>query len=246
MNLYVYDDFLNKSRYNRAINRIEIRLTDLGLNGKIIRLGSIKNINSLIQQEVRNGAKNIIAVGNNETANKVASALVDDKLNEIFYKDILFSIIPVGDNQSIANALGIEKEEKACNIILARRVETINIGKVSKHYFLNKAEISNDLININFKNDFKVEVPKNSKTTIYNLNDNIAFKQNNLFNINKDNLKIIINDKSNSFSFFASEYIKISGNSNILLDNYKTTTLPNEIEILTNKLKVIVGKNRLF
>jgi hypothetical protein len=98
MNLYIYDDFLNKSRYNKAINRVEIRLTDLGLNGKIIRLGTIKNINSLIQQEIRNGVKNVIAVGNNKTANKVVTALIKDKLNNIFSQDVLFSLIPIGDN----------------------------------------------------------------------------------------------------------------------------------------------------
>jgi hypothetical protein len=246
MNLYVYDDFLNKSRYNRTINRIEIRLTDLGLNGKIIRLGSIKNINSLIQQEIRSGAKNIIAVGNNETANKVASALVDDKLSEIFTKDILFSIIPVGENQSIANSLGMEKEEKACNIILARRIENINIGLASNKYFINKAEIFNQSINLDFKKEFLIEVPKKTKLTIYNLNDNPKFKSNNLFTSNKDKLKILISDTNNNYSFFSQDLVKINGNSNILLDNYKTISLPSEIRILNNKLKVIVGKNRLF
>lgn len=246
MNLYVYDDFLNKSRYNRAINRIEIRLTDLGLGGKIIRLGAIKNINSLIQQEIRNGAKNIIAVGNNETANKVASALVDDKLNEIFSKDLIFSIIPVGDNQSIANSLGIEKEEKACNIILARRIELINVAEISKNYFLNKAEIFNESVNIDLKDNYEIETPKNSKTTIYNLNDDIDFQNNDLFITNKDNLKILIKEKSGNYSFFANNKVKITNKANILLDNYKTLSLPNEINIIKNKLKVIVGKNRMF
>ena len=44
MYVYIYDDYLNKGRYNKAINRMEIRLTDLALNGKIIRLSGIKNI----------------------------------------------------------------------------------------------------------------------------------------------------------------------------------------------------------
>jgi hypothetical protein len=53
MNIYIYDDYLNKSKYNRVLNRVEIRLTDLGLNGKIIRLGSIKNIRDVIQNEIK-------------------------------------------------------------------------------------------------------------------------------------------------------------------------------------------------
>ena len=38
---------------------MEIRLTDLGLNGKIIRLGGIKNIKGTIQNEIKLGAKTI-------------------------------------------------------------------------------------------------------------------------------------------------------------------------------------------
>mgnify|MGYP000966424279 FL=1 len=73
MHVYIYDEHLNKAKYNRAINRLEIRLTDLGLNGKIIRLGGIKNIKATIQNEIKLGAKTIVAVGNNQTVNKPIS-----------------------------------------------------------------------------------------------------------------------------------------------------------------------------
>ena len=35
MHVYIYDEHLNKAKYNRAINRLEIRLTDL-IKWKII------------------------------------------------------------------------------------------------------------------------------------------------------------------------------------------------------------------
>ncbi len=109
MNTYIYDDFLNKGRYRRALNKVEIRLTDLVLNGKIIRLGSIKNVKEVIQTEIKNGVKTIVAVGNNATANKVISAMITNKAYDFFQKDVLFSIIPIGDNNSIATSFGIKK-----------------------------------------------------------------------------------------------------------------------------------------
>jgi hypothetical protein len=84
MHVYIYDDYLNKGKYHKVINRIEIRLTDLGLNGKIIRLGDIKNIKGTIQNEIKLGAKTIIAVGNNQTVNKIIGALVDADIYEEF------------------------------------------------------------------------------------------------------------------------------------------------------------------
>ncbi len=244
MNLFVYDDFLNKSRYNRVLNKIEIRLTDLGLNGKIIRLGSIKNINSLVHQEVRNGAKNIIAVGNNETANKVVSALVDDSLSDLFLKNILFSLIPIGDNQSIARSLGIEKEEEACNTILARRIEKINIGLAGKSFFINKAEIIKPQIGLDI-NDFKIEIKEKNHLNIYNLNDNPQLL-NKDFNFNKEKVKILINGKNNDLSYFQCDQVKVNGDAQLTLDNAKSINLPTNISLVKNKLNVIVGKNRLF
>ncbi len=244
MNLFVYDDFLNKSRYNRVLNKIEIRLTDLGLNGKIIRLGSIKNTNSLIQQEVRNGAKNIIAVGNNFTANKVITALVDNNLSDLFLKNILFSLIPIGDNQSIAQSLGIEKEEEACNIILARRVEKINIGLAGNYFFINKAEIKKANVLLNF-NDFNVEVPAKNTTCIYNLNDNPVLLNKNR-NIDNNKLKVLITNKSGDLSYLQTDKLQINTENLILLDDSISISLPKKISLLKNKLNVIVGKNRLF
>ena len=111
MNIYIYDDYLNKSKYSRILNRVEIRLTDLGLNGKIIRLGAIKNIRDVIQNEIKNGAKTIVAVGNNQTVNKIIGSVIDNELYGFFQKNILFSIILIGEDNSIANSLGIKKEE---------------------------------------------------------------------------------------------------------------------------------------
>ncbi len=246
MNVYIYDDFLNKNRHQRALNKIEIRLTDLGLNGKIIRLGAIKNIKLLIQQELRNGAKNIVAVGNNATINKVASALVSDSLYDSFSQDVLLSIIPVGDNQSIAKSLGIKKEEEACNTILARRIETIDVGVAGSHFFLNKAELSGNDIQVEFPQDYSLETLNKSSFIIYNLNDNPDLKNEVRLSPNDGKLGLLINGRSKDQSYFSVEEVKITSKNLLLLDEVIEIQTPTKVSVLNKKIKIIVGRDRLF
>lgn len=246
MNVYIYDDFLNKSRYRRALAKVEIRLTDLGLNGKIIRLGAIKNVREAIQSEIKNGAKNIIAVGNNETVNKVVSAIMSSKSYDLFKKELLFSIIPIGDNNSIAESLGIKRSEDACNIILARRVENINIAWAGKNIFINKLEIIDSNLKIEVDNKYEIElINKKNSAQIINIADK---KSLNFFEkINpQDNLLNIMIDKGRDETFVASKNIKIIGVGEVILDSCLLEKTPIDIGLLQENLNIIVGKERSF
>lgn len=246
MNAYIYDDFLNKGRYRRALNRVEIRLTDLGLNGKIIRLGAIKNVKDAIQAEIKNGIKNIIAVGNNETANKVISAMISNKAYGFFQKDILFSIIPIGNNNSIAASFGINKEEEACNILLARRIKQVDIGIAGNNIFLNKAELISDNAHININDEYSLELTRKTRVQIINLNDNPSIIYGDRVNPYDNKLNLIINNKTPEATFITSDNIKISGSGEIILDESVAIPLPAELGIIQEKINIIVGKDRSF
>ncbi|MFZ2310161.1 MAG: diacylglycerol kinase family protein [Patescibacteria group bacterium] len=246
MNIYIYDDFLNKSKFNRVLNRVEIRLTDLGLNGKIIRLGSIKNVRDVIQNEIKNGAKTIVAVGNNQTVNKIIGSIIDNELYGFFQKNILFSIIPIGDDNSIANSLGIKKEEEACNTLLARRVKKIDIGLVNNYYFLNKAVIEGQDTVLEI-NDYILEPQEKGLISIYNLKSSQDDDKNLKINPIDGKLDIYIKNKSKDFSFISAEKLKISSKKNsLILDDVVEIKTPAEISIIPGKLNVIVGKDRSF
>lgn len=245
MNVYIYDDFLNRPRYRRSLNKIEIRLTDLGLNGKIIRLGVIKNVKEVIQAEVRNGAKNIITVGNNGTVNKTVNALLSNKAYDFFKKELLFSIIPIGDNNSIAESIGIKRGEEACNIILARRVESLDVAWAGKNIFLNKAElISNDAV-VKINNQYNIEVNKKIDLQIVNISDRKSNYHLNKINPQDEKLNIVIN-KGKDNTLIASDSIKITGTGELILDSCISESLPLELGIIKQKINVIVGKDRNF
>lgn len=246
MNIYIYDDYLNKSKYNRVLNRVEIRLTDLGLNGKIIRLGSIKNIKDVIQNEIKNGAKTIVAVGNNQTVNKIIGAIIDNELYGFFQKNILFSIIPIGDDNSIADSLGIKREEDACNILLARRVKKVDIGFVNNYYFLNKVTIESYGTTLNFSDDFSFTSEDKGIISIYNLKS--SKDDDKKLKINPVDGKLDIYIKNNKdLSFISSSNFSISNkNHSLLLDNVISVNTPAEISVVPGKLMVVVGKDRSF
>ena len=57
MYLYLYDSFLNNPKFGNKLAKIETRLTDLGIGGKISRLSPLKNLEELVSDEIKNGVK---------------------------------------------------------------------------------------------------------------------------------------------------------------------------------------------
>jgi len=244
MHVYIYDDYLNKGKYHKTINRLEIRLTDLGLNGKIIRLGGIKNIKGAVQNEIKLGAKTIIAVGNNQTVNKIIGAIIDTDLYGDFQKKTLLGIIPIGDDNSIAASFGIKNEEDACNILLARRVEKIDLGLVGKYYFLNQAAIASAGTKLEI-DDYSMEISERGEVRIINLLSDP--KEKIISNPHDGRLELLIRTKRKDETFMTVKKIKVTNpTEKLIVDGIIEVDTPAEIGIMQNKVNVIVGKERMF
>jgi diacylglycerol kinase family enzyme len=244
MHVYIYDDYLNKSKYNKAINRTEIRLTDLGLNGKIIRLGGIKNIKGTIQNEIKLGAKTIIAVGNNQTVNKIIGAIIDTDVYGGFQKKTLLGLIPIGADNSIAASFGIKNEEEACNILLARRIEKIDLGLVNNHYFLNQAIIQS-LGTILEVDDYSLEITERGEAKIINLLSDPKEKIKS--NPHDGLLEVLVRTRRKDQTLLTVKKIKITNPENkLIIDGVLEINTPAEITVMRDKVNVIVGKDRLF
>ncbi len=244
MHVYIYDDYLNRGRYNKTVNRIEIRLTDLGLNGKIIRLSGIKNIRGTIQNEIRLGAKTIVAVGNNQTVNKIIGAIIEADIYGDFQKNTLLGIIPVGPDNSIATSFGIKNEGQACNILLARRIKKIDLGLIGSYYFLNEARIESLGTKINFA-DYSIEAQERGEIRIINL---LSDRSNTIKSNPHDGLlDILIKTKKGDETLLrAKNFSLINERYNLLLDDVIEVKTPNEVKVVNNKINVIVGKDRSF
>ncbi len=243
MHVYIYDDYLDKGKYNKIINRMEIRLTDLGLNGKIIRLAGIKNIKATIQNEIKLGAKTIIAVGNNQTVNKIIGAIIDTDIYGDFQKKTLLGIIPVGEDNSIASSFGIKNEEEACNILLARRIEKIDLGLVNNHYFLNEISINSLGTTIEIDN-YSLTSEDKGEVRIINL---FSGKKECLkSNPHDGRLDIYIKTKKGN-THLTTEKCRVSNPEHrLIIDGVVEIPVPVEVGIIKDRVNIIVGKDRDF
>jgi len=132
---YIYESFLTDPKFAKQLSTIENRLTDLGIYGSVHRLALFKTMKGTVQDAVRRGAKTVVVVGDDGAVAKAIDAIAE-------FPGVVFGIIPVGDKNTIAKLLGIDDALGACDILSARLVEELDLGKVNKHYFLTSLNIS--------------------------------------------------------------------------------------------------------
>lgn len=258
MHVYIYDSFLGHKKFDNTLARIETRLTDLGLNGKISRMGAMKNIQSTVNNELKRGAKTIVAVGNDGTVNQVMSAMAG--FNEI-KNSIPLGIIPIGDsNNFIADSLGIEPEEAACDILSSRRIENIDLGKANDSFFITNASITSSDTTIEMDKSYSIEIIDDGEVNVVNLGTSDKTKPTNAkFNPQDGILELFIRTKKKKGflklsgtetgeSVFSLKKLKIhnSKNRQLILDGSIKINVPAEIKVLKKKLNIIVGKKRSF
>ncbi|MBU0619686.1 hypothetical protein KKC56_00145 [Patescibacteria group bacterium] len=258
MYIYIYDEYVNHKKYEHLLGQIETRITDLGLNGKIVRLGIMKSIQDSVSTEIRNGAKTIIAVGNDKTINQTVHSIINFQKSHNTKTEIFFGIIPVGEkNNLIAKALGIKEWKEACEILSGRRVETIDIGQANDNYFLAQAEICGQGTMLKINKHYSIEITEPGKIHIINL----SLYPNNLPHNTKSSpqdgiLELYIQTKKHSLikfnsqinqSFFSFQKLTIfNKHTSLLVDNSINMPAPININVLKKRLNIIVGKKRKF
>jgi len=129
MYYYVYDEFVQDPKAERELSLIETRLTDLGIAGKIARLALFRDPKELIRDEIRKGAKTIIAVGNDLTLRKVIDAVAGF--------DVVVGLIPFGkEHNTIADLIGMPSGPEACDVLSARILHELDLGSMNGQRFL--------------------------------------------------------------------------------------------------------------
>ena len=249
MNIFVYDSFLNQKKYDRLLARLETRITDLGLNGKISRLSPTRNVSETINSELKRGAKTIVAVGNNKTINQVINSLAGSQ--------VPLGIIPISeDNNDIAKSLGIESIETACDILSARLIVKVDLGLANQTHFLSNISINNQGTVIDMNKNYTIETKEKGMIYVFNLlGEQIKSPAVVKFVPDDGLLELVVNTysnkklftKQNHQSIFKIKKITIHNlKSQLTLDGSITLTAPAEITIIKKQLNIIVGKNRNF
>lgn len=253
MYLYLYDSSLNNKKYSNLLAKIETRLTDLGIGGKIFRLSPLRNIEELMNDEIRGGVKTIIIVGNDKTFSQI--------INLAAQLNVTLGIIPIGPANKIAKMLGINSAHEACDIIAARIIQKVDLGKANNTYFLSGLDIDRGTMTIECENKYRIKASSTSEIQIRNLKPlfaaNLGTKN---FNPQDGLLEILIhpitsgfwqffrkpNEGKKSIIPFKKMAIRSRNSISIKTDGQKILKTPIKIEIVPKKLRLIVGKNRMF
>src|SRR3989344_4656027 len=246
MYLYIYDSFLSEPKYSGLLSSVERRITDLDIKGKIARLSILKNTKELILDAVKNGYTTIVAVGDDQTFAKI--------INVIAPLDVTFGVIPSDAKSSIARVLGIPPRELACDVLAARSVKKLDLGKINNYYFLNAAEIQNAKVSINC-NGYEV-MPTTTRNTV-RISNIISATDAVKSNPTDGILEAIITPISTRLFMHHAlhptvlPFTKIrihtdeEGGASILTDEHTILKTPAVVEIAPKQLRIIVGTNRL-
>jgi hypothetical protein len=251
---YLYDTSLQDRSFTPQLIKLEGLLTDLGIQGRVGRLTLLKSVKDLVETAVRDGADTLVAVGNDITLSRLAG-VVAGKSN------LTLGFIPLGPGpHELAKILGIPVGLLACQVLSSRMVEDISLGKVGNYYFLQSAILHGQPL-LTFDNNYNLHLHSPHTIKICNLDwyHEIGGEISNPLN---NTLETILRPLIKSHwwhKFFASPtlapsllpvktlQLKAEVDELILtLDNYQVLKTPATITISPHKIRVIVGKQRLF
>ncbi len=254
MYTYIYDSFLTEKKYENLLFRMEARLLELGINGRVEKLTLLKSMKEIVADAVDRNSETVVVVGNDETVSKAISFLPAHKA--------VLGILPMGNNNSIADILGISQGIEACDILSKRIIERIDLGKANGRYFLSRLVIQ-DAAHVTLDcNGFQVSTQTPDGTVeICNFSEASA-DDNDVFSNPQDGiLEAVIrpeikkswwqtfNKSYNRASVFPIKKLRIRStgeNVTVLADGQTTLKTPVSIEIVPRELRVIVGKGRAF
>jgi hypothetical protein len=162
MYYYLYDTFLNDKKYEKVLDRIKTRLLDLDIQGKHERMSLLKSADDLLSTEIKRGAKTIIVVGNDKTFLKVVDIVAK--------QEVTLGIIPLGEPNNIARALGLLPGDKSCEILAARKIVEFDLGKANNIFFFSNIEVTKNIDRIAISHQGYKVIPKAqcSAVGIYN------------------------------------------------------------------------------
>ena len=258
MNVYLYDAILAENKYASLLSRLETRITDLGLNGKIIRLGVMHSVHDAITTEIKNGAKTIVVVGGSKLFNQAVNALAKFSAQSISYRKIPLGYIPINNGlDPLAEILGIGRWEDACDTLAARRIETLDLGQANDTLFLTTAIVPALSATIEIDGNYSIEIAQKGEVVVANLPVGVTLPAEiksrpndgrlELFILTKTDNKIFpLAQKSNRASVFDFKKLKILSAAQVTLDRLVKINTPVEISLAKEKINLIVGKNRDF
>lgn len=250
MYYYVYDDFVQDKKYERDLSRVENRLADLGIAGKIARLALFKHADELIIDEVRRGVKTVVAVGDDSTVHKVFPAVAESGAT--------LGVIPFGKQNSLAQLFGVPEGVGACDVIANRITEKLDLGLINGERFLTGVRFIGVKPEMVCDKSFIVTPTVPTEVEVRNLiagdivsSDDIADPKDGkleLVVMNKNKGGLFRRKKNAPATVLPIKRFAFDGKQDAVaeVDGRKVRDARFRIRLDAKKIKVIVGKDRMF
>lgn len=124
---YVYDECLKEKRFERELQLVENELARRGIEGLTMRASALNGPKQMVKQLAQQGIKNLILVGSDQIMRDVTPLLPE--------VNATIGFLPIGPS-IIGGLLGIPSGTKAVDVIAARLVEKLDMGRVNGQPFL--------------------------------------------------------------------------------------------------------------
>lgn len=117
--MYYY--IVNPASGNGAIDglqdKLKATLRELKIDGEFAKTLGPGDAAKITSDAISKGAKTLVAVGGSNTVNEVINAVYKQKNS-----DVAIGMIPIGKNNTLANALGITSWRQGCDALASRRL----------------------------------------------------------------------------------------------------------------------------
>lgn len=254
MYYYVYDIFVNDQKYKKSIQKIENRLTDLGISGRKVQLSLLKSLRELVEEQYNAGIRNFVAIGNDISFLNL--------INVAAQYDITVGYIPVAPGEPLAEMFGLPPEDLACDILSARITKKVDLGKINHYYFLTGVKIHSQACRIVCEDSYSVDITRaDSSIEIINIPmQQFVGDFNSMIDPQDGRLNLVIQSPSRpgrgiknlfrkskrTVSFFTIKNLDVIQGKQLraLVDGCRTVKLPLKITVEREKIRIIVGKNR--
>lgn len=260
MYFYIYDTFLAHKKYARTVSKIETRCAGLGIDGKKCRLSVLKSAEEIVGDILKHDSPAVVIIGGDQAFYDAAIPMAGS--------EAVLGFIPVDPCSTLAHILGLPLNENACDVISARRIEKVSFGTINGQRFFSSIEFDASKSVLNVDGRYSI-VPKRIKTVkVINL-DLLQFEQTSeesdfkkiAANPKDEYLEVLMGTPGQKFLFlqkkekrdslFFVKKLKITAKNSkneikIVVDKNKRLKTPATVELAREKLKIIVGKDRLI
>ena len=133
MYYYILDQgALSMDKFEKLQTQLQGFLTEFKITGETARVTPLRSIADLVDTASQRGVKTLIACGSDETFNLMLAALKG--------RDFTLGFIPLDETSYLANILGAENLYNGVKTIAARRIERIDLARISGNYFISFLE----------------------------------------------------------------------------------------------------------